>query len=155
MLAYLSRHFQLSEFTHSRTAEERNIDNTPTPDEVGNLLRLCDRILEPLRELLGKPIRITSGYRCPELNKAVGGAANSAHIQGFAADIQVQDLSVEELFNTIACSELPYDQVIQEFDRWVHVAIADYEKTPRRQVLRATKQNGKTVYVDVGGDYAK
>lgn len=155
MLVYLSKHFQISEFTLSDTAKKRNIDNTPTPDEVGNLLRLCDRILEPLRAKLDKPIRITSGYRCPELNKAVGGVPNSAHIQGLAADIQVKGVSVEELFNTIARSELPYDQVIQEFDRWVHVAIADYEKTPRRQALRATRQNGKTVYVDVGGDYAE
>lgn len=155
MLVYLSKHFQLSEFTHSDTAEKRNIDNTPTPDEVGNLLRLCDHILEPLRAKLDKPIHITSGYRCPKLNKAVGGVANSAHVQGLAADIQVKGMSVEELFNTIASSELPYDQVIQEFGRWVHVAIADYGQIPRRQALRATKKSGKTVYTDVSADYAK
>lgn len=154
MFIQLSKNFELSEFTYSPTALSRDINNKPSPEVVGDLMRLCDHVLQPLRDELKTPIYITSGYRSPKLNQAVGGVENSAHVQGLAADIQVKGTSVEELFNTIASSELPYDQVIQEFDRWVHVAIAEYGKTPRRQALRATKKNGKTIYTDVSADYA-
>lgn len=156
MFIKLSKNFELSEFTDSETAEERGIDNSAPPWVVKNLVRLCDGILQPLRAKLDKPIRITSGYRCPDLNKAVDGDKKSEHLYGRAADIVCDSITIDELFEYIARSNLPFNQVIHEHGRWVHVSIYDYEQTPRREVLRATKNvKGRTVYTDVSDRYAK
>ena len=92
----LSEHFTLSEFTKSITAERLGIDNKPGYEEVLAMRHLCREVLEPLRQHYGKPIRITSGYRCEELNSAVGGVRRSQHMLGEAADLSVPNEQVEK-----------------------------------------------------------
>jgi uncharacterized protein YcbK (DUF882 family) len=97
----LSQNFTLKEFEYSETANKKNILNKAPDDVKDNLKELCSNLLEPLREKLNKPIKILSGYRCEELNKAVGGVGNSKHLKGHAADITVEGISHIELFNYI------------------------------------------------------
>lgn len=112
----LSPHFTLAEFVRSSLATRKGIDNTPSATITENLKSLCLNVLEPLRISLGKPIRISSGYRSPMLNKAVGGSRSSQHMFGLAADIYVDGMSTEELFQYIIHNQIPFDQLIQEFD---------------------------------------
>lgn len=98
----LTEHFKLSEFTHSDTAMRMGIDNTLDPDKpehkviIENLRRLCENVLEPLRAYINASVIINSGYRCPELNNAVGGAKNSKHLTGNAADIRISSVEQAE-----------------------------------------------------------
>ena len=140
----LSPNFTLEEFIRSDYAIRHGIDNAPSPDVVENLTALAQNVLEPLRLIVKKPIRILSGYRCPELNKGIGGATNSQHIEGKAADIIVPQITVNELFE-LTRKFTDHDQVIQEFDRWTHVSYNG--KANRKQSLWAVKENGKTVYL--------
>lgn len=141
----LSKNFSLEEMTMSETATRLNIDNTPSAIVINNLTNLCNNVLEPLRELLGRPILITSGYRSPLLNQAIGGSKTSQHCIGQAADFHVNGMTVEELYQFVKKIDLPTDQVIQEFDKWCHVSFLIGEN--RRQYLRATKDSeGHTVY---------
>lgn len=141
----LSKHFTLDEFTFSQTAVRNGLDNTPSPAVIANLQNLCNNLLEPLRERVG-PIRITSGYRSSLVNSRVGGASNSQHLYGEAADIVVPGMSVYD----VAClvrDEFLYDQVIQEFGRWTHVSLRMLPTQNRKMPLTAMLKNGKTVYV--------
>ena len=141
----LSPHFTLEEFTVSQTATRLGIDNTPSGQVIANLQNLCVNLLEPLRLRVG-PIKISSGYRCSLLNKRVGGASNSDHLYGCAADILVPGMSVYD----VAClvrDEFNYDQVIQEFGRWTHVSLRMVPSQNRKMPLTAMLKNGKTVYV--------
>ena len=130
------KYFSYEELTKSITAKNKGIDNTPSIEIKKNLKALVDNILDPLREAYGKPITVTSGYRCPKLNTAVKGAKNSQHIKGQAADINgVKDLKDEnkKLFDLVLKLKLPFDQLIDEYDyNWVHVSFSD---KPRKQVL--------------------
>jgi hypothetical protein len=139
----LSEHFTLEEFTRSDYAIRHGIDNTPSEQVIENLRNHCIYTLEPLRDIVKKPIHILSGYRCPELNKAIGGAENSQHKEGKASDSIVQGMSVDELFD-LASKYVQYDQVIHEFARWLHISTAD---PSRRMKLWAVKEDGKTVYL--------
>ena len=129
--------FALKEFVKSNTAARLGIDNNPSEDVKKNIELLVEKILDPLREKFGKPIIVTSGYRCKELNKAVGGAAKSQHMSGEAADIRTVGDSKsanKELFNLIIELGLPFDQLINEHDYdWVHVS---YGKRNRRMILK-------------------
>ena len=122
----LTTHFALSEFIRSGVALRLRIANTPTPEVVNNLRLLCEHILEPLRRRFGV-IRITSGYRCEQLNKAVCGKPNSQHRLGQAADIHLSNKEVAmKMFHFIA-ENLDYDQLIFERRagdgaRWLHVS---------------------------------
>lgn len=144
----LSPHFSLLELTSSPTATRRGIDNTASPEIIQNLKLLCENILEPLRARLNEPIRITSGYRCEKLNKVIGGAKNSQHVLGQAVDFTVDSMSVEDLFIFICNTNLQWSQCIQEFgnEGWIHIS---FDETRKREKLRATKKNGKTVYTKV------
>lgn len=107
----LSDHFHLSEFVRSSTAHRLGINNTPPPEAILKLQALALRCLEPLRIALGKPVHITSGYRCPQLNSAVGGVSTSQHMKGMAADIRVDGMTPEQL-QSFAVSVLPeFDQI--------------------------------------------
>lgn len=146
----LSPHFRLSEFLRSQTATRRGIDMTPPQQVIDNLSRLCVLILEPLRKLHG-PIGISSGYRPKALNEIIGGAKNSAHVTGCAADISVAGVSVSALFSSIVAHDSSaagyFDQVINEYGQWVHVAIAEPGKVPRGQALIAVRNRfGMTEY---------
>lgn len=128
-----SEFFKLSEFTKSCTAAKYHINNTPSADVVKNLQYGVDMVLDPLRRLHGKPVIIGSGYRCPTLNKLVGGVANSWHMKGNAADIHINSLTeATELFNFL--KEIPsVDTVLFEHStssQWLHVQW-DMTRTPR------------------------
>ena len=145
----LSENFTLAELTKSSTATRLGIDNTPTPEQLENLLELCNKVLQPLRDAIG-PIRISSGLRVPALNKAIGGSKTSQHcaINGAAADIDVEDN--KKVFDYIK-DNIQFDQLIWEFGNekqpdWVHVSY-HYGKN-RGQILRAVKKNGKTTYIN-------
>lgn len=132
----MGKYFTINELTKSSTAQRLHINNNPTQEVKDNLNKLIDNVLDPLRELYGKPIIVNSGYRCTKLNKAIGGAKNSQHLVGQASDIRtVQNTkeSNKELFDLIKNSKLPFDQLINEYDyNWVHVS---YSSRNRRQVL--------------------
>jgi len=142
----LSDHFALDELC--RTAQRDR--NVPGPEQKKNLRRLAQTALEPLRALWGHPIRVTSGFRCPRVNEAVGGAPTSAHLDGRAADTVPLGLALDAAFEQARKSTVPYDQLILE-PGWVHVAIAREEQAPRRQALVAEKVAGKMVYRRVEG----
>ncbi|HTU67764.1 MAG TPA: D-Ala-D-Ala carboxypeptidase family metallohydrolase [Steroidobacteraceae bacterium] len=122
----LSRFFTLEEMTHSDTAVRRGIANQPDADATNNLKTLCTAVLDPLRDAVGTAINVSSGYRGPELNAAIGGATKSQHMEGKAADLQSRVISILELFKTVIRNGLPYDQVIYEAKdsktKWVHVS---------------------------------
>lgn len=143
----LSTNFTLAELTVSDAAVRKNYTEqfNPPDNVITALTELCENILQPLRNTVNASIKVTSGYRCERTNKAIGGAKTSQHIDGEAADINVEGMSVEEVYLLIKDSNLPFDQVIQEFDAWVHVS---YNSTKNRKMcLRAVKKNGKTVYI--------
>lgn len=130
------KYFTITELCQSHTAAVQRIDNTPTEAVKRNLTALVENILDPLRQAYGRPINVNSGYRCPSLNKAVGGAKNSQHLTGHAADITVGNKTQnKKLFDLIQSLKLPFDQLIDEKNfRWVHVSYDPARN--RRQVLR-------------------
>ena len=146
-----SEFFTLGELTASDYAARHCLDNTPDEGSVGNLSRLVANILDPLRRHLKVPIIVTSGYRSPELNKAVGGSPKSQHTYGLAADIRVGGksprlvaLAVHDMYRW---GQMPsIDQCILEFDSWVHVSTSD---EPRHQFLEASKIDGRTHYAEL------
>lgn len=132
---HLSPHFQLEEFSFSDKATRYGIDNTIPHALIPNLERLCRDILEPLRKHFG-PIRITSGYRCPALNKLVKSKPTSHHVTGQAADlIIVGGPRPLVVCDWIVNEGLPYEQVIMEFGAWTHVSIPLEGKNPKREEL--------------------
>lgn len=130
----LSPHFLLEELTFSETAARLGIDNTPGEEEIGNLIILCDELLEPIRTTFG-PVHINSGYRCLELNRRLGSKDTSAHVKGLAADFRINGISPLEVCKVASQMGLPYQQNIHEFGRWTHIAAAPHNQLPKRQVL--------------------
>ena len=138
----LTPHFTLEELT---VTQHRGIDNTPpTLALLGNLRRTA-MLLEQVRTRLGVPILVSSGYRCPELNAAVGGQANSQHLTGQAADFIAPGFGAPVAVVSVLrdAIDLPYDQLILEFDRWVHISWAD---TPRHQALVIDKTGTRPMW---------
>ena len=131
------KHFTISEFIHSDTAIKKRIWNGASREVEDNIIALVSAILDPLRDKYGKPITITSGYRCKELNRAVGGVSNSQHMTGEAADITVKSkLGNRQLAKMIIEMGLPFDQMIDECNYdWVHVSYKRVGNN-RRQILR-------------------
>ena len=130
------KHFTLAEFLRSTSAKRSNIDNTPSFDVVDNLNRLAD-YLDVIREKFGKPILISSGFRCLLLNKAVGGAVNSQHLKGLAADLVCDDM---ETLLSIIRETGGFDQLITEHRKgsknyWIHVSVAPRNGKARNQVI--------------------
>ena len=131
----LSTHFNLEELIFSETAIRHNIDNTPSYEVLANLKVLASH-LEDVRNVLGNPMRISSGYRSPVVNSLVGSKPTSAHIKGLAADFTCPNFgSVRDIVHAIIGSDIQYDQVIYEFDSWCHIGFAEAGKTPRLQKL--------------------
>lgn len=130
------KYFRLSEFLNSATAKRLGIDNTPTFEVVDNLNKLAD-YLDVIREKVGKPILISSGFRCPVLNKAVGGVSNSQHQKGLAADLICADM--ESLENALRETG-GFDQLIKEHRKgsksfWYHVSVSPRNGKPRQQII--------------------
>lgn len=139
----LSPHFLLDEFTVSQEAARLGLSNTPPVSAVNNLRKLAET-MEQVRELLGQPIIVSSGYRAPRVNKAIGGSRRSAHMQGLACDFICPRFGTPlAVAKEIAGSIIEFDQLIHEFGRWVHIGLAE---VPRRQLLSAHTVGGKTKY---------
>ncbi|MHC6224826.1 D-Ala-D-Ala carboxypeptidase family metallohydrolase [Pseudomonas sp. X10] len=135
----ITPHFTLEEMITSQVACREGLDNTPDPQTRENLHHLCTT-LEQVRRLIGRPILISSGYRSTAVNQRVGGTPNSAHTRGLAADFTTLEMTPRSLAMRIQDSDLVFDQLILEFDSWVHLAVA-YGK-PRRQVLSIRRGTG-------------
>lgn len=145
----MAKYFTLNELTRSATASRKGINNAPTMTVKGNLEALIEHVLDPLREKWGKPIIVTSGYRCPALNKAVGGASGSQHLVGEAADIRTSTDTRDEnmrLLKILLTSDIVFDQVIAEYvdaqgrPDWIHVS---YKKNGGNRMKKTTCRNGK------------
>ena len=130
------KYFTIKELTKSDTALRRGISNVPNEQQENNLRKLVKTILDPLREKYGKPIIVTSGFRCKKLNRILGGSKTSQHQTGEAVDIRsVQDTSEEnkKIFDLIKEMDLPFDQLINEYNYdWIHVSCSDRN---RKQIL--------------------
>jgi len=149
------KYFTLSELTKSATAKRLGIENTADASIRANLTALVENVLDPLRVRWGMPIIVTSGYRSTALNKAVGGAANSQHTKGMAADIRTVSDSRADNMRLLRCllnSGIVFDQVICEYPDahgrpdWIHVSFN--KGGNRNNRLTAVRKNGKTVYVN-------
>ena len=128
----LTRNFSLEQLIYSDTALRVGIDNTPDPEIVKNLRRLA-KGLEQVQALTERPLEIASAYRCPELNRCVGGAKTSQHAQGRAADFTCAGFGPPvDIVRAIRDSDIEFDQCILEYARWVHIS---FSKTPRGNVL--------------------
>ena len=144
----LSKNFALSEITHSNTAKRLGIDNEPTETHLQNMQHIVDNLIQPLRDAVG-PIRVSSGYRNPELNRAIGGSRSSQHCKGEALDLQFWQngkMMNELIYEWILDSGIEFDQMINEFDfAWIHISLK--KKGSRNQVLEAFKDDeGDTKY---------
>jgi hypothetical protein len=139
----LTNHFTYEELTRT---DHRQLDNTPNDAELANLTRLAE-FLEQVKTLLGnKPIMVNSAFRSKLVNDAVGSKDTSQHRVGCAADIRVPGMTPDEVVKAVLASDLGYDQIIREFDRWTHLSIPNsIHNTPRKQALIIDKQ-GTRVY---------
>ena len=148
----LSKNFSLAEMIKSQTAERKGINNNPNEDNIENLQRLCEHILQPVRDHYGKVVSVSSGFRSPELCVAIGSSINSQHASGQAADFEIYGVSNKELADYIA-DNLDFDQLILEFWKpeepnsgWVHCSYKGADSN-RREYLRAVRgSTGKTSY---------
>jgi hypothetical protein len=142
----LSRHVTIQEFCYSPTAIKKGINNVMNATQVNNAIQLCENVFEPIRKHLNIPIKISSGFRCDQLNKLIGGASGSQHSKGEAFDLELTD---RNLFDWIL-KNIEFDQAIYEFGNdknanWFHIS---YRKgNNRKQALRAIKIGGKTQYI--------
>lgn len=133
----LTDHFSLAEMISSETASRLDIDNTPSHEVAQELTRLCQLVLEPLRNGSGKVVVVTSGYRCPLLNKVIRGSRLSDHMFGRAADIKIPGMTPLNVCKLVVLLNLPVKQVIHE-GSWCHVSIHPRGvETPRREQLTA------------------
>jgi zinc D-Ala-D-Ala carboxypeptidase len=147
----LTKNFTLHEMTKSETALRHDLDNTPSQEVISNLQALAVNVLQPIRDHYGTGVKVSSGFRHPEVNARVGGSRTSDHCRGMAADIEIPGVSNAELAEWIKAN-LPFTQVILEFytqgipdSGWVHVS---YDPANlKKQALTAVKQDGKTVYL--------
>lgn len=148
---HLTEHFSLAEFERSATASANHINNHVPESLVPSLKHLCEQVLEPLRKHYGKPIVISSGYRCPKLNAIVGGARHSQHMKGEAADLHipsikapdgsiVQDMATARSWIEFIMSETCFDQLILEHSRsgtcWIHVSCKNDHSLNRHHVIQ-------------------
>lgn len=148
----LTRNFTLQEMVKSETALRRGIPNIPGAEQIEALERLCQKVLQPIRDAYGRGVKVNSGYRSPDVNAAVGGSRTSDHCKGMAADIEIPGVANYDLAEHIQ-SNLQFTQLILEFytpgipdSGWVHVSY-DPDNL-KMQSLTATRRNGKLVYLN-------
>jgi zinc D-Ala-D-Ala carboxypeptidase len=147
----LTKNFTLEEMTKSETALRYDIDNTPNEQEISAMKLLAEKVLQPVRDHFGKGVKVNSGFRNQDVNQKVGGSRNSDHIRGQACDIEIPGVPNAELAEWIK-DNLEFNQLILEFytpgvpdSGWVHVSYIPEDN--KKQVLTATKKDGKTVYL--------
>jgi hypothetical protein len=142
----LSKHVTMEKFCYSPTAIKKGINNSMGLIAIDKAIQLCENVFEPIRNHVGKPIKISSGFRCQQLNRLIGGASGSQHTKGEAFDLELTD---RKLFDWIL-RNVEFDQLIYEFGNdahanWFHIS---YRKgNNRKQALRAIKIGGKTQYI--------
>jgi zinc D-Ala-D-Ala carboxypeptidase len=137
----LSPNFTLEELTASQTADRKGLDNTPNATAIANLTRLA-ALLEQVRALVGKPIFITSGYRSPEVNLAIGSTNKSQHPLGCAADFKVPGLTPKQVVELCIKADIPYHQIIEEFASWVHISVPNTASEPPKKQALIIDRNG-------------
>ena len=150
-MTQLTQNFSLHELTKSETALRYDMPNDPGSVEIANLVDLAAKVLQPIRDHYAKGVKINSGFRHPDVNAKVGGSRTSDHCRGMAADIEIPGVANAELAQWVK-DNLSFTQLILEFytpgipdSGWVHVS---YDPSNlKKQVMTATKQNGKTVYL--------
>jgi zinc D-Ala-D-Ala carboxypeptidase len=147
----LTKNFTLEEMTKSETALRHDLENTPNEQEISAMKLLAEKVLQPVRDHFGKGVKVNSGFRNQDVNQKVGGSRNSDHIRGQACDIEIPGIPNAELAEWIK-DNLEYNQLILEFytpgvpdSGWVHVSYIPEDN--KKQVLTATKKDGKTVYL--------
>ncbi|MBQ9150410.1 peptidase M15 [bacterium] len=114
--------FSISELINSDTAQKNNINNMPDVNSLDNILNLIVCCLQPIRDLIKKPMIITSGFRSKKLNQLVGGATNSHHLIGCAADFIINGMKPNEIIKIVSSSDIKFNQLINEYDKWVHIS---------------------------------
>ena len=144
--------FWFSELISSNTADRNHINNYPDKESEKNLIDSCKNLFQPTRNLLNKPILISCAYRNPEVNKLVGGSNTSAHKFGYAMDFKCPGFGspyqiVDFLQKELVKNNIKFDQIICEFNSWVHIAWKSPTGKQRGQILTAKKINGKTKYL--------
>lgn len=136
----MKNYFTVSELVISDQAKKQGIDNTPTGEIKLHLKELIEKLLNPIREAWGGPIIISSGYRCPKLNDYVKGAKRSAHLTGYAADLipgnGQRAKFIKFVQNFLKTSGIPFDQCINEYNRWCHVGLYGPSGNQRKQIFR-------------------
>ena len=147
----ISAHISYREGVYSTTATRKGINNTPNDEQLANMELVAEEVFEPLRKWVGGPIKINSFFRCPELNKSIGGSSKSQHCKGQAIDIDdtFGKATNAEMYHFIK-DNLDFDQIIWEFGNddnpdWIHVSYASAEEN-RNRCLKAHRENGKTKY---------
>lgn len=132
-MTQLSVNFTLDELTHT---DHRQFDNTPNASELSNLIRLAG-LLEDVKIVLGgKPVIVNSAFRSKQVNDAVGSKDTSQHRIGCAADIRIPQMTPDEVVRAVIAADLPFDQIIREFDRWTHISVPNtLDAKPRKQAL--------------------
>jgi hypothetical protein len=147
----LTKNFTLAEMTKSDTALRLGLENEPDDQQLSALTTLCEKVLQPVRDYYGMGVKVNSALRTLPVNRAIGSSDSSHHVRGMAADIEIPGIPNAELAEWIV-ENLEFTQVILEFytpgipdSGWVHVSYVPEDL--RKQVLTATKQNGKTVYL--------
>lgn len=126
--------FKISELIYSDIAIQNNINNMPDINALDNLLELTFYCLQPIRDLIKKPMIITSGFRNQQINFLAGGALNSQHKEGQAADFVINGMTPKQIIEIIKKSDIEYDQLINEYDKWVHISFN--KGNNRKQILR-------------------
>ena len=150
----LSRNFTLQELTKSDTAIRKGIDNNPNADQIEKLKTLCERVLQPVRDHFGR-VKVTSGFRSPELCAAIGSSVTSQHAKAEAVDFEVIGVDNAEVADWIY-TNIRTDQLILEFytpgepnSGWIHASYIEFN--PRAQYLRAYREDKKTKYKPIIG----
>lgn len=151
----ITKNFHLNELTYSNTAVIRKIDNRPNQAITNNLIEATKKLFQPARDILGKPMRVSSGYRSNALNKAIGGSTTSAHSYGYAIDFKVAGMTTRELATVLArelkAKSIKFDQLILEYpdsrSTWIHLGYKNRSGQQRGQVLTAKKIGGRTKYL--------
>ena len=141
----LTEHFTLQELTHSDIAKRHSLDNNPDKITIYNLTRLAE-LLENVRDLFNKPIRINSAYRSVAVNSLLGSKPASQHCIGCAADIRIEGMTPDQIVKKIVKSDIQYDQVIREFDSWVHISIPKAEGYVARKQALIIDKTGTRAY---------
>ena len=153
-----STYFTLEEVTRSETAIRKGIDNTPSKEQIFSIQQACSSIMDRIRDHYGKAIRVTSGFRCIKLNKAIGGSSKSQHCSennDAAIDFEFYDhnVNLESVFHWITqISDIRFDQCIAEFlpEGWIHISYCTDSSKNRGKITRAVKIKGKTKYEQLG-----